>query len=97
MEQPFTFFDAMKIMVIFVWTVAAVVQIWGALQKPRKEYDWLKFGLGILAIYWAFYYTQSAFFRFIEMNHQVWVRTPILLTGAFVAGCGIYTLMRRKL
>jgi hypothetical protein len=89
-------FEVMKWIIIVVWLIASVTQILGALQRPHKEYDWIKFGLGFISAYWAFYYTQSAFFRFIELNHQVWVRTPLMLTGGLIAACGIYTLMRRK-
>jgi hypothetical protein len=89
-------FEAMKWILIIVWLIASVTQIWGALQKPHKKYDWIKFCLGLVSAYWAFYYAQSSFFRFITINHQVWVRTPLMLTGGVVAACGIYTLMRRR-
>lgn len=87
-------FDMMKWLIAVVWGVAYVTQLLWVIKKPWHEYSWIKLGFGVLSAYWCFYYVQSSFFRIIEMNHQVWVRTPILLTGAFVAAAGIYTLSR---
>jgi len=89
-------FEFMKWWVMLVWSVAAVTQIIGALQKPWKEYDWIKLCLGLVSIFWVFYYAQSTIFGGILAAHQVWVRTPLLLTGGLVAAGGIYTLTRRK-
>lgn len=90
------FFEMQKYFMIVVWLIAGISQLMGAFRKPWREYSWIKVGFGIISIYWLFYYFQSAFVHVIEINHQVWVRTPLLVTGSFVAAAGLYTLLRVK-
>ena len=61
--------------------------------KHRKS--WIKFALGMMAVYWAAYYVFSilrAIFEWRFLDHQVFVRSGILLTLALVGANAFMTL-----
>lgn len=63
--------------------------------------SWIKCGLGLIGVYWAVYYSYSLYRTYFDLrlpSHQVFVRSGILLTIAFVTAGAIRTLgmLRRK-
>lgn len=63
--------------------------------------SWIKCGLGFVGLYWAVYYAYSLYRTYFDLrlpSHQVFVRSGILLTLAFVTAGAIRTLaiLRRK-
>lgn len=57
--------------------------------------SWIKLGLGAIGLYWAVYYSYSIYRTYFNLrlaDHQVFVRSGILLTVAFVAAGAIRTL-----
>lgn len=63
--------------------------------------SWIKYGLGVVGIYWAVYYGYSLYRTYFDLrlpSHQVFVRSGVLITLAFVAAGAIRTLaiLRRK-
>lgn len=63
--------------------------------------SWIKYGLGVVGIYWAVYYGYSLYRTYFDLRlpaHQVFVRSGVLLTIAFVTAGAIRTLgmLRRK-
>ena len=52
-----------------------------------------KLGISIAGFYWAFYYVRSILDISIPL-HQIWVRSPLLWTLAFVLAMGILSLRR---
>jgi hypothetical protein len=63
--------------------------------------SWIKCGLGVVGIYWAVYYGYSLYRTYFDLrlpSHQVFVRSGILITLAFVAAGAIRTLaiLQRK-
>jgi hypothetical protein len=68
-------------------------------QAIRYRRSWVKWGLGVMGVYWAAYYTYS-FIRSIygsrlEM-HQIFVRSGILVTIALVTSGALMTLRELK-
>jgi hypothetical protein len=62
--------------------------------KSYINYIWVKWGLGIMGAYWAFYYTKSIL-NIGTPAHQVWVRGPLFITIILVA-CGALMSLRRN-
>jgi hypothetical protein len=61
--------------------------------KHRKS--WIKFALGVMALYWAAYYSYSIYrvlFNVYLNAHQIFVRSGILLTLALVGANALMTL-----
>jgi hypothetical protein len=61
--------------------------------KHRKS--WIKFALGLMALYWAVYYSYSIYRALFNVSlnlHQIFVRSGILLTLALVAANALMTL-----
>lgn len=58
---------------------------------PIAIIDWMIAGIGL---YWAFYYVQSILGGLVT-PHQVWVRSPLLVTLALFIAKGL-TNLRRK-
>ncbi len=64
-------------------------------QYFRHRKSWIKFALGLMAMYWAVYYSYSiyrAMFNIYLNAHQIFVRSGILLTIALVAANALITL-----
>ena len=70
-------------------------------QAIRYRRSWVKWGLGIMGIYWAAYYTYSIIQAMTDLRlptHQIFVRAGILLTISLVASGALMTLKElRKL
>lgn len=61
----------------------------------RKEYfARMIWGLAAAGIYWVFYYVRSLLGITLGLEHQIWVRVPLLFTLTFIACCA-FTLLRR--
>jgi|LSQX01.3.fsa_nt_gb hypothetical protein len=61
----------------------------------RHKRTWVKFALGLIALYWAGYYTFSimrGLFGWQIYDHQTYVRSGILLTVALVGANAMMTL-----
>ena len=63
--------------------------------------SWVKVGLGSVGLYWAVYYSYSLYRSYFDLrlvDHQVFVRSGILITISFVTAGAIRTLamLRRK-
>jgi len=63
--------------------------------------SFVKVGLGFMGIYWAVYYSYSIYRDFFDIRlptHQVFVRSGILVTLAFITAGAIRTLaiLRRQ-
>ena len=63
------------------------------LRKRKFDFNWLIWSLSFFGFYWAGYYLRSILDISINL-HQVWVRTPLLLTLGVVTA-GIIALLRR--
>lgn len=64
-------------------------------QYFRHRKSWIKFALGLMAMYWAVYYSYSIYrtmFNIYLNAHQIFVRSGILLTIALVAANALITL-----
>ena len=88
--------ELQKLLIFIIALIGSVFQAIGAKRSMHRGYSWMKWGFSIVLFYWAFYYAQSFFGRFIVFNHQVWIRTAILLTVSLITACGIMTIRRRK-
>ena len=85
----------MKACIVAVSLILTYAEIRQAIRLKGSGYAWIKWALGILGIYWAFYYTQSLVIPGGILNgHQIYVRSPLLLTLAFVAAGAIFSLRR---
>mgnify|MGYP000876476418 FL=1 len=57
--------------------------------------SWIKLGLGAIGLYWAVYYSYSIYRTYFNLrlaDHQVFVRSGILITVSLVAAGAIRTL-----
>ena len=57
--------------------------------------SWIKLGLGAIGLYWAVYYSYSIYRTYFNLrlaDHQVFVRSGILITVSLVAASAIRTL-----
>jgi len=88
--------NMMKFAIVAVALLMAYAEIRQAIKIKGCGYAWVKWWLGVMGIYWAAYYTRSLFGVDLGMTHQVWVRSPILLTLSLVAAGAIMSLRRNK-
>jgi len=57
--------------------------------------SWIKVGLGLMGFYWADYYSYSLYLSYYNLrssDHNVFVRSGILITVSLVAAGAIRTL-----
>lgn len=67
-----------------------------ALTVRRKAYwVWINFGFGLMCLYWGLYYLRSAIGIGLGASHQVFVRTPLLITIAIIGMCATISSLRR--
>jgi hypothetical protein len=64
-------------------------------KKSNINYIWVKWGLGIIGVYWAAYYIRSILGISVPL-HQVFVRGAIFVTVALVASGALMSLRRVK-
>jgi membrane protein YdbS with pleckstrin-like domain len=76
--------------------VAALIMAYAEFaQYFRHRKSWIKFALGLMAMYWVAYYVFSILrgvFDWQFFDHQVFVRSGILLTIALVGANAFMTL-----
>lgn len=87
--------NVMKYCIVAVSLLMAYAEIRQAIRMKGVYGRWVKWALGLMGIYWAFYYTQSIFGGLLA-SHQIWVRSPLLLTLALVAAGATISLRRIK-
>ena len=88
--------NVMKFLIIIASLVMAYAEIRQAVRLRGSGYAWVKWALGVMGLYWAFYYTRSIIGVDIGLTHQIWVRSPLLLTISFVAAGAILSLRRGR-
>lgn len=86
----------MKFAIVAVALLMAYAEIRQALRLKGSGYAWVKWCLGIMGLYWAVYYLRSIIGFELGITHQIWVRSPLLLTLAFVAAGAILSLRRGR-
>jgi hypothetical protein len=87
--------ELLKYPIVLVGLTMAIVHIKLAIKYKGMPCAWTKWGIALMGIYWAFYYMQSIVIKGgIFSGHQVWVRSPILVTLALVTAMGILSLRR---
>jgi hypothetical protein len=85
-----------KIAIVVVALFMAYAELAQAL-KYRKR--WIKYGLAIMGLYWAGYYSYSLLrtrFDLTFPEHQIFVRSGILLTLSLVASGAWITLQELR-
>lgn len=87
--------NVMKYFIVAAALIMAYAEVMQALKYRREPWSWVKWALGIMALYWAFYYLQSILGGIIS-SHQIWVRSPLLLTISLVGANAIMSLRRVK-
>jgi hypothetical protein len=88
--------DLEKVAIIIVALIMAYAEFKQGLMYRRR---WLKFGLAFMGLYWAGYYTYSLFRGYFDLSfpdHQIFVRSGILLTLALVGSGAWITLKELK-
>jgi len=93
--------EALKYMIVVAGGLMSYAEIRQAirLSKIKADYAWVKWGLGIMGAYWSLYYMFSIIrdiFGISIYNHQVLVRSPLLVTISLVAAGAIMSLRRTK-
>lgn len=87
--------NVMKYFIAAVGLLMAYAEMRQALRLKNVPYAWVKWGLGIMGIYWAFYYTMSIVGSPLA-SHQIWVRSPLLLTLSLITAGAILSLKRGR-
>ena len=85
--------NVMKYLIVAASLVMCYAEIMQAVKYRHQPWSWVKWALGGMALYWAFYYTQSILGGLLS-SHQIWVRSPLLLTISLVAANAIMSLRR---
>lgn len=88
--------NVMKYLIVAIALLMAYAEIRQAIRMKGVYGHWVKWGLGLMGLYWAFYYTRSIIGIELGMTHQIWVRSPLLLTLALVAAGATISLRRIK-
>lgn len=86
--------EFLKIPIVIVSLILAVVHVMLAIKYKGQPCEWTKWGIAIMGLYWAFYYAQSLLYGGIFQGHQIWVRSPILITLSIMTAMGILSLRR---
>ena len=88
--------EIMKYFIVIVSLIMAYAEMKQARRLKGSGYAWVKWCLGVAGLYWAVYYTRSIISLNLGPTHQIWVRSPLLLTLAFVAAGAILSLRRGR-
>lgn len=86
--------DILKVLMVVVWFVAALAEFGQWLTIRHERYAWVKLALGVMGLYWGIYYLRSLLGVTLPA-HQIWVRAPLVLTGAFVGAGALMSLLRK--
>lgn len=81
-----------KIAIVIASLVMAYAEI---RQAIILKGSWIKVGLGLMGFYWAVYYSYSIYRTYFNLrlaDHNVFVRSGILITVSLVAAGAIRTL-----
>jgi membrane protein YdbS with pleckstrin-like domain len=84
-------YELMKYAIVIVAGIMAYAEFAQAIERKA----WVKWGLGFIGVYWAVYYAFSilrSLYGWQIYEHQVFVRSGILLTLALVGGNALMTL-----
>lgn len=90
------FFDLEKVAIIVVALFMSYAEIKQGLRYRKR---WIKFSLGFMGFYWAGYYIYSLLrgvYGWSFPEHQIFVRSGILLTLSLVASSAWTTLRELK-
>ena len=87
--------NIMKYLIVAASLLMAYAEFRQAISLKGKPYAWAKWALGAMGIYWAFYYVQSILGGLIT-SHQIWVRSPLLLTISLIAAGALMSVRRMK-
>ena len=85
----------LKYCIVACGLLMAYAEVRQAIRLKGVSYAWVKWGLGLMGIYWSFYYFMSIIGKPLA-SHQVWVRSPLLLTLALVSAGAIMSLKRGR-
>lgn len=80
----------MKLAIVIVALIMAYAEFGQAI---RFRWAWTKWGLGFMGLYWAAYYIQSLLGIGL-LQHQIWVRSGILMMLALVGANALMSLRR---
>jgi hypothetical protein len=86
------FYELMKVAIVIVGLLMAYAEF---AQVGRYRRGWIKLGLGIMGVYWSVYYVYSLLrltFGWSFPEHQIFVRSGILITLSLVASGAFVTL-----
>jgi hypothetical protein len=86
------FYELEKIAIVIAGLLMAYAEF---AQVNRYHRRWIKFGLGVMGLYWAAYYTYSLLQNTLGWSlpeHQLFVRSGILVTISLVASGAFVTL-----
>ena len=87
-----TLFELEKLAIVIVALFMTYAEFKQGLMYRKR---WVKFGLAFMGLYWAIYYSYSllrAYFDWPFPEHQIFVRSGILMTLALVASGAWITL-----
>jgi hypothetical protein len=85
-------FEIEKLAIVIVALIMAYAEFNQGLMYRKR---WIKFGLAFMGLYWAVYYSYSivrTHFDWAFLEHQIFVRSGILLTLALVGSGAWITL-----
>lgn len=86
------FYECMKVLIIIASLLMAYAEFGQAIKYRRS---WVKWGLGVMGLYWAAYYSYSIIRTIADFDfpdHRVFVRSGLLLTISLVAAGALMTL-----
>ena len=86
--------DILKYLMVLVWFIASFAEFGQWLIIRRERYAWVKLALGAISLYWCIYYLRSLLGITLPA-HQIFVRAPLVLTGAFVGAGALMSLLRK--
>ena len=91
-------FEWVKYLMIVAGVWVGVVWMIDFIGKRRrkfgKEWSWEYLILSICGFYWAVYYMRSSLGIVIGSTHQIWVRSPLLVTLLCIAIVGTTSVIR---
>jgi len=91
--QSSTILIILKYAIVAIALMTAFIYIKLAIIYKGQPCAWTKWGIAFIGLYWAFYYTQSIIGSFM-LGHQIWVRSPLLITLALFTAMGILSLRK---
>lgn len=88
--------EVLRYFIVAVGLLMCYVEVRQALRLKHVNYAWVKWGLGVMGLYWAFYYLINIIESQLFVGHQIWVRSPLLLTLSLITAGEILSLKRGR-